>query len=630
MAEEGDGTPPASPAEGGSPAVDSFDGAMSVRQEDDLETLENVVKSYTDGLYTPQTKLGREKLAVGFEVLRALWLELEEQAGAFRGNNFPTLQLCRAAAKLFANPDDDLAPELLQIGGQSTLAPLLRICGRPEDTGSADRHGEIRHYASSLIYRILPSKIGIEWITSNVNQVDVITAMFGDKEEAGSVREHAAAVLLPLARIADLRAQLADPVAVDAYVGTLADDTEGDEYSNTLRHYAGTILADLSGEPSLQQHVAQEPARVLPAVINLLKDSTAADARSSKRTAASILSNLSQVPELQPSILQCGALEPLLAACGAGQDVLAPEDPKLQLLALFTLANISSNQMLHGLLFGEEQPGSPRATGSSRPGTAVSFEGDLMQSPPGTASVAPILQVVLQLMREDVQPQSQRQRYAFAILTRLARSPSNQERIGSHTTIIRRILITMTHVEADAVAARQAVSLLSVLSVNPRNQMRIAKSRLPIDMSSDEVDNENERSACNLLVKVLRTNDIALSRCAACAITNVAANVDAHPELFACKELLGSLFALINRDDLTLQQYACDALSNLALGSHRRPPTRDEDVPARAASDTVVNPEQSDYKVEFSSARDCLAMCRLIPLKEEEEEESQSTTSVDS
>jgi hypothetical protein len=188
----------------------------------------------------------------------------------------------------------------------------------------------------------------------------------------------------------------------------------------------------------------------------------------------------------------------------------------------------------------------------------------------------------------------------------------------------------MTHVEADAVAARQAVSLLSVLSVNPRNQMRIAKSRLPIDMSSDEVDNENERSACNLLVKVLRTNDIALSRCVACAITNVAANVDAHPELFACKELLGSLFALINRDDLTLQQYACDALSNLALGSHRRPPTRDEDVPARAASDTVVNPEQSDYKVEFPSARDCLAMCRLIPLKEEEEEESQSTTSVDS
>ena len=617
--EEGDGTPPASPA-------DAVDMAVAARQEDDLERLENVVQSYMDGINTPQTKLGRENLAKGCEMLRALWLELEEQVGFFHANHFPTLQLCRAAAKLFSKPDDDLAPELLQIGGQSTFGPLLRICGRPEDTGSADRNSEVRHYASSLIYRLLPSKIGIAWITDNLNQVDVISALFGDEEEAGSVREHAAAVLLSLARVNDLRDQLSQPAAVVSYVSTLAYDTQADEYSNTLRRYAGTILADLSSTPALHHHVLQDPASTLPVVINLLKDSTAADARSSKRTAASILSNLSQEPALQPPILQCNALEPLIAACG--ENVLEPEDPKLQLLALFTLANISSNEMLHGLLCGEEQLGPPEATGSSRPGTAVSFEGSLTQSPPGTASMAPIFQVVLPLMREDVRPQSQRQRYAFAILTRLARSPSNQDRIGSHVTVFRRILVVMTRAEEEAAAARQAASLLSVLSVTAQNQMRIAKARLPIDMTSDEVDDENKRSACYLLVKALKTVDSALSRCAACAITNVAANVDAHPELFACNDLVSVLFGLIRRDDPTLQQYACDALSNLALGSHRRPPTRDEDVAARAASDIV--PEHNEYKVEFTDAGQCLAMCRLIPLEEEEQEENQSTTSSDS
>ena len=605
---------------------------MIRRQEDALEDLEALVESYTEGVDTPQTREGREKLAGGLEVLRTLRLELDAQAGVFRASDYPALQLCRAAAKLFSKPEDDLASQLLQLGGQSTLAPLLRLCGRPEQAGAAERGSELRHYAFTVLYRLLPSQTGIEWVIDNAHQVDVITAMFGDTEEAGSVREHAAAVLLALSHTADLRERLTQPMAVDAYVSSFkADDAQGDaEYSATLRRFAGSLLADLSSAPSLHRHVAQDPARTLPAVLSMLEYSAAFDVQSTQRAAASILSNLSQVAELQPLLIQYGALDPLIAACG--DDVREPKDPKLQLLALFTLANISSNQESHSLLCGGGLPWPLARAGSSRPGTA-----DLMQSPPATASTPPILRVVLPLMEEDVRPQTQRQRYAFAILTRLARSPSNQDVIGSHASILRRILIVMTRAEAEPAAARQAVSLLSVLSVNPWNQMRIAKARLPEpgialgEAPSNE--DETQRGACNLLVQMLKTetDDTALAKCAACAITNVAANVDAHVELFACTELASALFKQIKRKDVsgrsdrTLQQYACDALSNLALGSHRRPPTRDGDdaAAAPAAAETALAAESAtrEYKVEFPSPSDCLAMCQLIPLQEEHEEE---------
>ena len=597
------------------------------RQEDALEALEALVESYIAGVDTPQTREGREKLAGGLEVLRALWLELDAQTGVFRSHDYPALQLCRAAANLFSKPEDDLAAQLLQLGGQSTLAPLLRLCGRPEHAGAAEKGSELRHYASTLLYRLLPSETGMEWITDNASQVDVITAMFGDTEEAGSVREHAAAVLLALSHTAHLRERLTQPMAVGAYISTFkAGDTQGNaEYSTTLRRYAGTILADLSSAPSLHRHVAQDPAHTFPAVLSMLEYSAAFDAQSTQRAAASILSNLSQVAELQPLLIQYGALEPLIAACG--DDVREPKDPKLQLLALFTLANISSNQECHSLLCEGDLPWPLPRTGSSRPGTA-----GLMQSPPAAVSTPPILRVVLPLMEEDVRPQTQRQRYAFAILTRLARSPSNQEVIGSHVSILRRILIVMTRAEAEPAAARQAVSLLSVLSVNPWNQIRIAKVRLPkpgiVLGETPSNEDETKRGACNLLVQMLKTDDIALAKCAACAITNVAANVDAHAELFACTELVSTLFKQIKRKDLsarfdrTLQQYACDALSNLALGSHRRPPTRDEDdTAARAAADTATATTTRENKVEFPSPSDCLAMCQLIPLQEEDEEE---------
>lgn len=619
---DGETTPPGSPspppATGTSPPVDRDLGA---RQEGDLEELDGLVQSYTDGVNTPQTKAGREKIAEGCVVLRKLWLELEQQAGLFHGNHFPSLQLCRAAAKLFAKPDDGLGDELLQLGGHSVLGPLFRICGAPEEEGAVERNAEVRHYASNLIYRLAPSKIGIEWVTNDLSKVDAVSALFGHPDEPGPVREHAAAVLLSFSRIVDLQDQLTQPETIDSLIRTLTHDKNEDDFAHTLRRYAGTILADLSAVPSLHRHIAEDPGKIIPAVIELLRGSDAVDAPVGKRTAASILSNLSQDAELQMPIVQFGGLEPLYEACG--ENILEPKDTKLQLLSLFTLANISSSEDVHSQILGEA-PGSPPQTAGSRPGTAVSFDGDVMQSPPATASTPPLMRVILPLMTEDVRPQTQRQRYAMAILTRLGRSPHNQDRIGSHASILRRILIVMSRVEAEAAAARQAVSLLSVLSVNPRNQMRIARMRLPVALSSEDTDDdEHKRAACYMLMTMLRSGvEANLSRCAACTLTNVAANVDAHSELFACTDMVQHLFELIQRHDTTLQRYACDALSNLALGSHRRPPTRDNDAAQEAEMATVSETGEDggkakEYKVEFPSRAQCTAMCKLIPLDDE-------------
>lgn len=619
-------TPPGSPSAAveATTSAPPADPTLALRQEDDLEALESAVDAYIRGYTTTQSKEGREKLGEAFQLLHALWTELEQQVGAFDGIHFPTLQLCRAAAKLFSKQDDDLSSQLLELGAQCVLGPLFRMCGRPADAGSADQHSEVRHYATNLIYRLAPSKLGVEWLTGNVTQVDAITALFGDEGEEGKAREHAAVTLLSLSRIANMQDQLTQPVAMEAYLRTLAKGGQGDGYSDELRRYAGTIFADLSSVPSLQRHVALDPGGTFPLIVGMLQDSAGMADRSIKRTAASILSELSKNEELQPSMIQYGAVPLLIAACG--HDVLEPTDTKLQLLALYTLANLAGIEDSHSQFLGDTDPGPP-GTGNSRPDTAVSF--DVMQSPPATASTPPILRVILPLMQEDVRPQLQRQRYAVAILTRLARSPNNQELIGSHTYILRRILMLMARMEAEPAAARQAVSLLSVLSVNPRNQMRISKLRLPIDMSSDEpegADGAGSRGAIRMLMQMLQSADSSLARCAACAITNVAANVGAHQEIFACKDMVRALFALIvQRKDMTLQKYACDALSNLALGSHRRPPTRDDDAPP-AALDTAAA-EQSDsagkaggYKVEFPSRIECSAICQLIMLADEEDD----------
>ena len=68
------------------------------------------------------------------------------------------------------------------------------------------------------------------------------------------VREHAAAVLLSFSRIADLQAQLCVPDSVKALISTLTPKEDEDkDFAHTLRRYAGTILADLSMVPEMQE-----------------------------------------------------------------------------------------------------------------------------------------------------------------------------------------------------------------------------------------------------------------------------------------------------------------------------------------------------------------------------------------
>ena len=325
-------TPPSSP-QGASPEQASrsppVDPALARRQEGELEQLEKVVEQYAEGVSTLGSAAGRDKILAGTATMRKLWLEFEAEEGVFHGVHAGSLLLCRAAAKLLAKPDDGLAAELLQLGGDSTLGPLFRVCG--SGAGAAERGAEVRHYASNLMYRMLPSKIGIEWVMSDVSKVSTVTSLFGDQKEPGAVREHAAAVLQSFSRIAHLQSQLCAPDCVQSFIATMTMDDLADEkgVAQTLRRYAGTILADLCTVPEMHDYIAEAPAGVIPPVIELLRGLDAVDAPVGKRTAASILSSLSQDVRLQRPIVAFGGLAPLLAACG--QSPLEPQDLKLQL-----------------------------------------------------------------------------------------------------------------------------------------------------------------------------------------------------------------------------------------------------------------------------------------------------------
>ena len=595
------------------------------RQEEELRELEQTVAGIEEG----SVPRGDAQAAFGAR-LRSLWAELDGGVGAFSDNRFACTQLLKAVGNLLAGrPDEErkeMAGELFALGADKVFGVILRLCGKEGEPGAAERSSDLRHHASVMLYRLVPMKEGIEWVAANPGQVDVISAMFGDDAQPGAIREHAAAVLLSFSRVKELQGRLATPETLDAIMRALdsgADAGSGAvDYHRTLRRYAGTIMGDISALPSLHEWIEADPHPFMSTVINMLAGSDAADAAQNSRIAGSILSNVSSAAPLQRSIIEVGGLEPLIAAVG---DPLHPADAKLQLMALFTLANVSSckenwadmlsdNQAFNSSQALSQRSMSPPNTAGSR-ASSVSFDDEALRSPPGTAQTPALLRMLLPLMAEDEKPQTQRQRYAVAILTRLGRAPWNQETIGRHTSILRRLLQMLGRAEAEPGAARLAGSCLSVLSVHPRNQLRFSKIQLPMESMDEDEEEERARCAVAVLLKLLRDGvEPSLSRCAACTLTNMAACVEAHEEMFKHPTITTSLFGLLQRQDSTLQRYGCDAISNLALGSHRRPPTRQGTPGGTEAS----QPEDGEFTVTFDDASQCASLCGLLPMEDGE------------